>query len=123
MKTKKAFAFQSQTQKGFTLIEIMIVTGLIALLATIAIPSFVRARTAAQTQACLENLRQIETAKQTWALETGKAGNTPVAEADVVPSYVKVAPECPGGGTYDYKTVSDPVVCLTGGVTTPGHSQ
>ena len=63
---------------GFTLVEIMIVVAIIGLLASIAVPNFVRARSRAQTDSCLNNLRQIDAAKQQWALENGKApGDTP----------------------------------------------
>src|SRR5579885_3373269 len=56
-------------KKGFTLIEIMIVVAIIGLLAAIAIPNFVHARTTSQTNACINNLRQIDGAKQEWGME------------------------------------------------------
>jgi prepilin-type N-terminal cleavage/methylation domain-containing protein len=66
---------------GFTLVEIMIVVAIIGLLATIAIPNYVHARTNSQTNACLNNLRQIDAAKQQWALEQGKTtGDTPLVD-------------------------------------------
>jgi len=54
--------------KGFTLVEIMIVVAIIGLLAAIAIPSFIKARTESQKNACINNLRQVESAKEQWAL-------------------------------------------------------
>lgn len=85
-------------KKGFTLVEIMIVVAIIGLLAAIAIPSFVSARTKSQTNACINNLRQIDGAKDQYALE--KDGATPADMAALVPEYIKKTPNCPGGGEY-----------------------
>ena len=85
---------------GFTLVEIMIVVAIIGLLAAIAIPNFVRARNSSQTNACINNLRQIDSATQQWALETGASDST--APTTSVYGYIKggVVPTCPANGTY-----------------------
>ncbi|MDD5350668.1 MAG: prepilin-type N-terminal cleavage/methylation domain-containing protein [Chthoniobacteraceae bacterium] len=63
---------------GFTLVEIMIVVAIIALLATFAVPSFMRARLRTQATACKEDLRQIDQAIDQWAMENNKKkGDTP----------------------------------------------
>jgi prepilin-type N-terminal cleavage/methylation domain-containing protein len=59
---------KTNRKHGFTLVEIMIVVAIIGLLAAIAIPNFVKARTSAQKNAC-NNLRQIDGAIEQWALE------------------------------------------------------
>src|SRR3954469_6128855 len=75
-------------RSGFTLVEIMIVVAIIALLAAIAVPSFLRARKRSQATATLETLRMIDGAKDQYALENAKASTTVPGPTDLAP-YVK----------------------------------
>jgi prepilin-type N-terminal cleavage/methylation domain-containing protein len=107
---------------GFTLVEIMIVVAIIALLAAIAIPNFVKARTASQKSACIANLKQVNGAKATWALEAKKVNSDSPADTDLfgATQYIRQKPSCPGGGAYTIDTVANLPTCSLG--TSDGHT-
>lgn len=100
---------------GFTLVEIMIVLCLIALLAIVAIPNFVEARQAAQRKVCINNLRQIDGAKEIWALENKASTGAKPRPVDLQP-YIRGLrfPTCPGGGTYTINNVGAAPRCSLG---------
>src|SRR3979409_601691 len=67
---------------GFTLVEIMIVVAIIALLAAIAVPGFLRASKRSQASKIINDLRLIDSAMDQYAIETTKKSNDPIAVSD-----------------------------------------
>ena len=86
---------------GFTLVEIMIVVAIIALLAAIAVPGFLRARKRSQASRILDDLRMIDAAVDQYALETNRSAGNTVNTADWT-SYLKT-------GTALYSTGTSPL--------------
>lgn len=90
----------------------------VGVLAGIAVPNFVKARETAQKNACLNNLRQIDAAKQQWALENNKNENSVPTQRDIA-AYLKDSklPDCPKGGRYTLGRVNVAPKCSQ-----PGHT-
>ena len=108
-------------KRAFTLIEIMIVVLIIGILLAIAVPNFVRAREASRAKACVANLKQIDSAKEQWAMDTrassGAAGPAMTALVGAA-GYIKSDPTCPSSGTYTINAIGTNPVCSVGGVVT-----
>ncbi|MHC9542952.1 MAG: type IV pilin protein [Vulcanimicrobiota bacterium] len=94
--------------KGFTLIELMIVIAIIAILAAILVPNFLRARAQGQLTACKSNLKNIGTAMEMYSSDN--QGRYPSAIASITPNYLKTLPTCASAGsiTYSYTNTQVP---------------
>lgn len=104
---------------GFTLIELMIVIAIIAILAAILVPNFIRARAQGQFTACKSNLKNIATALEMWSTDNSGRYPTSLSQLTEGQRYLRTLPTCPAAGrdTYSeyYRSASNPdrytVIC------------
>jgi len=105
----------NQSAANLVLLPAVAVPGM---LAAIAIPNFVKARTVSQQNACINNLRQLDAAENEWALEKGKKTGD-VCTADDLKPYIRLIngqlPKCPAGGTYTINPAGQAPTCSIAG--------
>lgn len=103
---QRAPAIGQRRRLGFTLVEVMIVVAVIALLATIAIPNFLKARNTARVKACMANLRAMDTAKVQWAFDAKKLTSAIPTSGELGPYLQdKRIPDCPANGSYRLRSL------------------
>ena len=81
--------------KGFTLVEIMIVVAIIAILAAVAIPNFIKYRNESQKSSCISNMKQLQTAGEQWCMTNGATAVPTLDNLCGSDKYVKTTPVCP----------------------------
>ena len=102
-------------RQGFTLIEILVVVFIIGVLLGIALPNFLQSRETSRAKSCISNLRQIQSAKERWAMDNNRpATDTPTTD-DLLPNYLNTLPTCDAGGIYTLGSVNDAPACSVGG--------
>ena len=102
----------------------IVMVAVIGLLAAIAIPNFVRAREMAQRNICINNLRQIDSAKIGWAMKYKKENGESVDE-NVINGYLKngARPICVKGGIYVYSPVGTEPSCSIHGTLSEAETE
>ena len=110
---------KNKRNKGFTLVEIMIVVLIIGILMAIAVPNFIQARQSSRKSSCIANLKQIDAGKEQFAMDAKLDTGATVNWSDLTPTYMKSQPACPSGGTYTVAGVGTNPSCSSAGHVLP----
>jgi hypothetical protein len=111
----------SRKARSLLILNFGLCTGLLVI---VGIPNFIKARSTSCCNACINNLRQLDGAKQQWALEYVKSNGVVCTEDDIKP-YIKLdtngsLPKCSQGGKYTFGKVGESPTCSLG-ETNGGH--
>ena len=108
--------------KGFTLIEIMIVVAIIAILAAVAIPNFIKYRNEAQKSACISNMKQLQTAGEQWCIINGATATPQLTDLCGATLYLKTTPVCPyDKSSYGIANNTGVIAVTCGNASSLGH--
>ncbi|MBN1516231.1 prepilin-type N-terminal cleavage/methylation domain-containing protein [Candidatus Sumerlaeota bacterium] len=103
--------------KGFTMIEIMVVVAIISIVIAIAHQTWLRQREFARARACQENLAKIDGAKEQYALDHKLGDGEPVGSGaleDLTSGdapYLRHGPTCSAGGSYTVNVIGQNPAC------------
>jgi type IV pilus assembly protein PilA len=101
-----------KTQKGFTLVELLIVVVILGILAAVAIPRFLTTRDKAQTRTCQSNLAAINSATEEWLFIHGTATAPVIADiASDTARFPDGPPKCPANGVYSLDATTHRASC------------
>jgi len=96
--------------KGFSLVEIVTVAGVIGVLAMLAIPNFIKTADLARKNICIANMRQIRGVVELWAADNQMATDDTPLMCDLVPEYIKRWPKC-GSVPYEIPAAGEDPSC------------
>jgi hypothetical protein len=100
----------------------MIVVFIIGLLVAIAVPQWLESRETSRAKVCVAQLKQLDTAKQQWAIDNRVSAGSVPGTSDLVPTYLKTFPSCPSGGSYTLGDMDTPPTCSISGPSGSGFA-
>lgn len=104
-------------KNAFTLVEILLMLGILAVMLAVAYPTYIRSRELNYALECQGNLKELSNSKVRWALENKIESTTATPTWDDVTGpkrFMKVKPVCPSGGTYTIGSKDQPPTCSIG---------
>jgi hypothetical protein len=111
----------SEPEKKTSGVKIVIAAMTCLFVGLVVIPDFIRARRTNHANYCINNLQQIDAAKQEWALANGKTNGVVTVNQITNYLYHGILPKCPSGGTYTIGNLAESPICSLGTTVTPPH--